>query len=44
VFWMASPIIVFMFFPETSGLELEDVSPETVAEVPVPVPPAQRRS
>jgi MFS family permease len=29
VFWMLSPIIVFMFFPETAGRELEDISPDT---------------
>ena len=28
VFWMMSPIIIFMFFPETAGRELEDISPE----------------
>jgi MFS transporter, putative metabolite:H+ symporter len=33
VFWVISPIIVFMFFPETSGLELEDISPEIVVDV-----------
>ncbi|HEX3409242.1 MAG TPA: MFS transporter, partial [Candidatus Binataceae bacterium] len=29
--WMASPIIVFTFFPETSSLELEAISPEVRA-------------
>ena len=28
IFWMLSPIIVFMFFPETSGRELEEIAPE----------------
>ncbi|HXN85194.1 MAG TPA: MFS transporter [Candidatus Binataceae bacterium] len=28
VFWMAAPIIVFFFFPETAGRELESISPE----------------
>jgi MFS family permease len=28
VFWMVSPIIVFASFPETSGRELEEISPE----------------
>jgi putative MFS transporter len=27
-FWMISPIIIFIFFPETAGRELEDISPE----------------
>ncbi len=40
LFWMVSPIIVFVFFPETAGLELEDISPEAVVEVPKPASPA----
>jgi MFS family permease len=28
VFWMLSPIIVFTFFPETAGRELEEISPD----------------
>jgi MFS family permease len=28
MFWLVSPLIIFGFFPETAGLELEDISPE----------------
>ncbi len=28
VFWMLAPIAIFLFFPETAGLELEAISPE----------------
>ncbi|MFZ0890511.1 MAG: MFS transporter [Candidatus Binataceae bacterium] len=28
VFWIISPIIIFAFFPETAGLELEAISPD----------------
>jgi len=28
VFWMIGPIIMFLFFPETAGRELESISPE----------------
>ena len=28
VFWMMAPIIMFLFFPETAGRELESISPE----------------
>jgi putative MFS transporter len=28
VFWMMAPIVVFFFFPETAGRELEAISPE----------------
>ncbi len=31
VFWLMAPIIMFFFFPETAGLELETISPEEVA-------------
>jgi predicted MFS family arabinose efflux permease len=31
VFWMVAPILVFAFFPETAGLELEAISPEQTA-------------
>jgi putative MFS transporter len=37
VFWMAAPIVVFAFFPETAGMELEDISPD-VAETAAPAP------
>jgi putative MFS transporter len=28
VFWMITPLIIFFFFPETAGRELESISPE----------------
>ncbi|HEY6395153.1 MAG TPA: MFS transporter, partial [Candidatus Binataceae bacterium] len=28
VFWMLAPVIMFLFFPETAGRELESISPE----------------
>ena len=28
VFWMIAPLIVYLFFPETAGRELESISPE----------------
>jgi MFS transporter, putative metabolite:H+ symporter len=36
VFWMVSPIIVFAFFPETAGRELEEISPEDAASAAPP--------
>jgi hypothetical protein len=39
VFWMLSPIIVFTFFPETAGRELEAISPDaTLATSSVGIP------
>jgi putative MFS transporter len=31
VFWMAAPLVMFGFFPETAGRELESISPEELA-------------
>ena len=31
VFWMIAPIIIVVFFPETAGRELEEISPEAAA-------------
>ncbi len=34
-FWMVSPVIIFTFFPETAGRELEEISPEAaIASAP----------
>jgi putative MFS transporter len=33
IFWMISPVIM-LFFPETSGRELEEISPEAIAPIP----------
>jgi MFS family permease len=32
--WLAVPVIMLLFFPETAGLELETISPEEVAASP----------
>lgn len=40
VFWMVSPIVVFAFFPETAGRELEEISP---ADATGAAPPAMIR-
>ncbi len=29
VFWMIAPFVMYFFYPETAGLELESISPET---------------
>ena len=34
--WLAPGIIMLLFFPETAGLELETISPEDTASLPVP--------
>ncbi len=33
VFWMAAPIIIYGFFPETAGRELEAISPPSVSAI-----------
>jgi len=35
VFWMIAPFVMFFFFPETAGLELETISPESAAPLEI---------
>ncbi|MGH7985026.1 MAG: MFS transporter [Candidatus Binataceae bacterium] len=34
IFWMIAPVIMFLFFPETAGSELESIAPEAPSRQP----------